>query len=116
MTAAPSLHLEQTASLSDETTDRIYKDSKSIASSFMSQQRSSLEAILRYLLGERNLEESLFWLTKRQESVDLESTQDLDLSSSDEEDEGLGRYGPNDYCLERSVQRPTTQSLWSTLG
>lgn len=103
MTAAPSLHLEQTASLSDETTDRIYKDSKSIASSFMSQQRSSLEAILRYLLGERNLEESLFWLTKRQESVDLESTQDLDLSSSDEEDEGLGRYvGDQNGSMEAS--------------
>lgn len=89
--AAPSFTLEQTASLSDEITDQIYMDAKSIASNFMSQQRNSLEAILRYLLGERNLEESLLWL-KKQESVDLESTQDLDLSSSDEEDEGLGRY------------------------
>lgn len=58
----------------------------------MSQQRHSLEAILRYLLGERNHEESLVWLKKHQDSVDVESTQDLDLSSSDEEDEGLGRY------------------------
>lgn len=90
--AAPSLTLEQTASLIDETTDQIYRDAKSIASSFMSQQRHSLEAILRYLLGERNLEESILWLKKHQESVDLESTQDLDLSSSDEEDESLGRY------------------------
>ena len=90
--AAPSLTLEQTASLSDEVTDQIYRDAKSVASSFMSQRGSSLEAILRYLLGERNLEESLLWLKKRQESVDLESTQDLDPSSSDEEDESLGRY------------------------
>ena len=58
----------------------------------MSHQRSSLEAMLRYLLGERNLEECLLWLKKRQESVDLESTQDLAVSSSDEEDESLGRY------------------------
>ena len=67
-------------------------DVESIASSFMSHRRYSLEVILRYLLGERNLEECLLWLKKRQESVDLESTQDLDLSSSDEEDESLGRF------------------------
>ena len=59
----------------------------------MSHQRSSLEAMLRYLLGERSLEECLLWLKKRQESVDLESTQELAVSSSDEEDESLGRYG-----------------------
>lgn len=69
----------------------------------MSQQRSSLEAILRYLLGERNLEESLLWLKKGQESVDPESPQDLDLSSSDEEDEGLGRYvGEHSESMEAS--------------
>ena len=92
VSAAPALTLEQTASLRDETTDQIYMEAGSIASSFMSHQRSSLEAMLQYLLGERNLEECLLWLKKRQESVDLESTQDLDLSSSDEEDESLGRY------------------------
>ena len=92
ISAAPTLTLEQTASLRNETTDQIYMEVRSIASNFMSHQRSSLEAILQYLLGERNLEECLLWLKKRQESVDLESTQGLDLSSSDEEDESLGRY------------------------
>lgn len=101
--AALSLTLERTASLSDETTDQIYMDAKLIASSFMSQQKSSLEAIVCYILGERNLEESLLWLKKRQESVDLESTQDLDLSSSDEEDEDLGRYaGEQTESMEAS--------------
>ena len=50
-----------------------------------------MDAILRYLLGEQTLEDSLLWLKKR-ENVDLDSTQDLDLSSSDEEDEGPGNY------------------------
>ena len=92
ISAAPALTLEQTAALRDDTTDQINMEARTIASSFMSHQRSSLEAMLQYLLGERNLEECLLWLKKRQESVDLESTQDLDLSSSDEEDESLGRY------------------------
>ena len=90
--AALSLSLEQTASLIDEKADQIFADVRSIASGFMSQQRYSLEAILRYLLGERNLEECLLWLNKRQESVDPDSAQDLDLSSSDEEDESLEQY------------------------
>ena len=67
-------------------------EAKSIASSFMSQQRNSLEAILRYLLGERSLKECLRLLDKPQESVDLESVQDMESSSSDEEDGGLGQY------------------------
>lgn len=101
--AAPSLTLEQTASLSDEIIDQIYSDAKSIASSFISQQRSSLEAMLRYLLGEQSLEESLLWLKKHQESADPESTQDLDSSSSDEEDEGLGKYaGEHRESMEES--------------
>ena len=100
--AAPFLNLEQTASLTDDITHQIYTDAETIASSFMSQQRSSLEAILRYLLGEQTLEESLLWLKKRQESVDLDSTQDLDLSSSDEE-EGLGGYaGAQNGSMEAS--------------
>ena len=78
-------------------------DAKSIALGFMSHQRSSLEAMLRYLLGERNLEDCLLWLKKRQQSVELESTKDLDLSSSDEEDESLGRYaGERDQSMETS--------------
>ena len=90
--AALSLSLEQTASLIDEKADQIYADVRSIASGFMLQQRNSLETILRYLLGERNLEECLLWLKKRQESVDPDSAQGLDSSSSDEEDESLEQY------------------------
>ena len=90
--AALSLSLEQTASLVDDKADQIYGDVRSIASGFMSQQRNSLEAILRYLLGEWNLEECLLWLKKRQESVDPDSAQGLDSSSSDEEDESLEPY------------------------
>lgn len=71
---------------------RIFSDIARITASFVSRQRSSLEPVLRYLLGEQSVEESLLWLRKRHESVDLDSTQDLDLSSSDEDEDALGRY------------------------
>ena len=89
--ATPSVSLEKVASISDGMVNKIDSDLAFITASFASRQRSSLEAILRYLLGEQTLEDSLLWLKKR-ESVDLDSTQDLDLSSSDEEDEVPGNY------------------------
>ena len=90
--ASPSFTFEKTASLSDETLSKIYVDIGLITASFVSRQRSSLEATLRYLLGEQTLEESLLLLKKR-ESVDLDSTRDLDSSSSDDDDEIVGNYG-----------------------
>ena len=89
--AGPSFAFEKTASLTDETLSKIYADIGLITASFVSRQRSSLEATLRYLLGEQTLEESLLWLKKR-ESVDLDSTRDLDSSSSDDDDEIVGNY------------------------
>lgn len=101
--AAPAVSLEKTASISDDTVDKIGSEISLITSSFSSRQRSSLEAILRYILGEQSLEESLLWLKKRQGSVDLDSTIDLDLSSSDEDDEALGKYtGPQAASMESS--------------
>ena len=90
--ASPTFFLEKTASLSDEALSKIYADIGLLTASFVSRQRSSLEATLRYLLGEQTLEESLLWLKKR-ESVDLDSTRDLDSSSSDDDDEIVGTYG-----------------------
>lgn len=100
--ASPTFSFEKTASLSDETLSKIYADIGLITASFVSRQRSSLEATLRYLLGEQTLEESLLWLKKR-ESMDLDSTRDLDSSSSDDDDEIVGKYGdPQANIMEAS--------------
>ena len=86
----PTILLDRTAALTDDTVNRMNCDISEITSGFLSRQRSSLEAILRYLLGEQSLEESLLWLKKHQQSVDLDSSIDIELSSSDEDDEVLG--------------------------
>ena len=58
---------------------------------FCSQQRNSFEAVLRFLLGEQSLEESLRWLKKSRSESDRGIGQGLS-SSSDDDDEALGRY------------------------
>lgn len=53
---------------------------QTLTEAYMSEQKNSLEAMLRYLLGETSLDESLTWLK-------LNLTQDLTYSSSDEDDD-----------------------------
>ena len=55
-------------------------DVQTLTEAYMSEQKNSLEAIFRYLLGEANLDESLTWLK-------LNLNQDLTYSSSDEDDD-----------------------------
>lgn len=102
-TAAPAINLEKTASVGNDTIKKISSEVEIIVASFASRQRSSLEAVLRYLLGERGLDESLQWLKKHRDSEGLDSVQDPAMSSSDEEDDDLGGcIGPQADGLETS--------------
>ena len=93
--AAPKISFEKTACLHDDIMTKLGADLATITEGFLSRQRSSLETVLRYILGEQNLEESLSWMIKAQGSFDPDSKIELDFSSSDEEDETLGKYvGP----------------------
>ena len=99
--APPLVTLEGTASIDEEIEMNLLTDIEVITSGFASRKRSSLEAVLRYLLGEHTAEASLMWLKKQQQSVHLDLTQDIDLSSSDEDDDALGQYlDPRASALE----------------
>lgn len=112
--AAPIVSLEKTASLSDDVVSRMNSEVSVITASFLSRQRGSLEAILRYILGEQTLEEILSSLKKRQESVDIDSTIELNISSSDDDDEAFEKDpGPRANDLESSdpmIVKPQAQN------
>ena len=88
--ATPQIQVEKTASVSDDTFKRIHVDLASIASGFLARQRSSLETLIRYLIGEQSLVECLQSLQKHRRSEDLPLIQNQASSSSDEDDEGIG--------------------------
>ena len=90
--ATPAFTVEKTASMSSEVHMKISSELKLVADAYLSRQRNSLEAILRYLLGEQNLDEILVWLNQRPNPIDLDLVQDPGLSSSDEDDDELGKY------------------------
>lgn len=112
--AAPIVSLEKTASLSDDVVSKMNSEISIITASFLSRQRNSLEAILRYILGEQILEEILSSLKKREESVDIDSTIELDISSSDDDDEALENdAGPRANDMESSdpmIAKPQAQN------
>ncbi len=85
--AAPKFEFEHTTLISDKSLTRLSIEVESIADTYLIQQKSSLEASLRYLLGEQSLEESLSWLQQRREGNDVDLVQDPSLSSSDEDDD-----------------------------
>ena len=91
LSAALKVQLERTTMMSQETCARISAEVWKIAEAYLAHQKSSLEACLRYLLGEQTLGESLIWLHKRRESNDLDTAPDANLSSSDDDDDELGR-------------------------
>ena len=91
ISTAPKFEFEHTTMMSDDAVARTSTELEKIANAYLMYQKSSLEATLRYLLGEQTLEESLNWLHQRRESNDLDIAHDSALSSSDEDDEQLGR-------------------------
>ncbi|KAI9875707.1 MAG: hypothetical protein M1830_003123 [Pleopsidium flavum] len=89
----PTLKIEKTSSISEETLRIIMTAVDIIARSYSSRKKGSLEAILRYLLGERSLEDSTVWPIDDQEPA----------SSSDEDDDEVGTFaGIQSQDLEMS--------------
>lgn len=88
----PVLTFEKTASLSDGTVSKLTADVQIITYAYVSRQKSCLEAILRYLLGEQSLEEITAWLTDNKGISTLNLTDDDAASSSDEDDDGVGKF------------------------
>src|SRR5207248_1959591 len=83
----PHFALEKTSSITDEIADRITEELRMIAEAHLSRRRGCLEAVVRYLLGERGLQDST--LFPEDDQVDNLGPPEAPLnddSSSDEDD------------------------------
>lgn len=78
--------VESTAGISDESVLQAISDLQLIAYAYQERQRHSLEAILRYLLGEQNCDDVLALLRAQPDQADFELDPHLELTSSDEDD------------------------------
>ena len=78
--------LEKTSTISDELLSRLSAEAQEISAVYQSRGQGCLKAIVRYLIGDRNLKESKAWLS---EQTSLNHRDEIEESSSDEED-GIG--------------------------
>lgn len=98
----PHFELDRTSSLPEERVDDLENDLGTIATGYLIHRRGCIEAILSYLLGERDLHESTDWL-KPLSDVAMEEQAE---SSSDDEDGLMGDYpttGSQNLDMEGSM-------------
>lgn len=82
----PTFTLVRTSLISEDIYQKIMGDVQQIATGFVGRKRGCLEAIICYLLGEINVEESTLWLTDAQDVDDI-VIDDLANESSSEDDD-----------------------------
>lgn len=87
--AAPALLIEKTSSISIVTFKRLTFGAQTITQAYANRGRGCLEAVICYLLGERDVEETTAWLSTELPS-NPDTPIDLDQDSSSDEDEGIG--------------------------
>ncbi|KAL8837852.1 MAG: hypothetical protein Q9170_002370 [Blastenia crenularia] len=88
--------MESTAGVSDETILQVLSDLQLIAYAYQERKRHSLEAILRYLIGEQSRDSTLAWLKAQPNQASFEVDQQMDFTSSDEDD-GDGQYATDQW-------------------
>ncbi|GAB7348104.1 hypothetical protein MBLNU459_g6127t2 [Dothideomycetes sp. NU459] len=86
--SCPRFELDRTSALPEERVADLESDLGTIATGYLIHRRGCIEAVLSYLLGERDLHESTDWLDPLREDVIEEAE-----SSSDDEDGLMGEYG-----------------------
>ncbi|EPS28437.1 hypothetical protein PDE_03383 [Penicillium oxalicum 114-2] len=89
-TAIPTFNFQKTAAVTDELSQKLRGDLRTIAETFMSKKRGCLEGAVRYLLGESSLEDSIAWiLGETGENVKSPVGGELEGESSDEDEVGM---------------------------
>ena len=109
-TAVPSFNIQKTSTVSDELTARIAAELRTIAETYMSRNRGCLEGVVRYLLGESSLEESIAWiLGEAGEMGKSPINGELEGESSDEDEVGLSHS--QDLGMGSELLRPVNANV-----
>ncbi|OXV11984.1 hypothetical protein Egran_00256 [Elaphomyces granulatus] len=104
--AVPIYNIQKTAAVTDQLSTKISTELQTISEIYLSRRRGCLEGVLRYLLGECNLEESIAWVYGRSTEAAKFIANDLGEESSDE-DEEVGQFRDQDSLgMSSELLRP----------
>ena len=106
----PLFTVQKTAAVTDELSSNISAELRTIAETYLSRKRGCLEGVVRYLLGESTLEESIAWiLGEAGETVKSPVNGELEGESSDEDEVGLSRS--QDLGMSSELLRPPNANV-----
>ncbi|EAW08864.1 Mtc5p [Aspergillus clavatus NRRL 1] len=123
----PTFSVQKTAAVTGQLADKIISELRTIAETYLSHKRGCLEGVVRYLLGESSLEESIAYiLGETAETVKSPINGELGGDESSDEDE-VGMSQSQELGMSSELLRPVNANvmvpvpkacgaLWATDG
>ena len=109
--SVPTFNIQKTAAVTDQLAARLVSDLRTIAETYLSRKRGCLEGVVRYLLGENTLEESIAWvLGETGETVKSPVNGELGGDDSSDEDE-VGLSHSQDLAMSSELLRPVNANV-----
>ncbi|KAL4805834.1 hypothetical protein BDV18DRAFT_13720 [Aspergillus unguis] len=109
--SVPTFSVQKTAAVSDQLTEKIIAELQTIAQTYLSHKRGCLEGVVRYLLGESNLEESIAWiLGETAETIKSPTNGHVGGDESSDEDE-VGLSQSQDLAMSSELIRPVNANV-----
>ncbi|KAI9370661.1 hypothetical protein BJX61DRAFT_80137 [Aspergillus egyptiacus] len=109
--SAPSFSVQKTTAVSDQLADKMIADLQTISETYRTHKRGCLEGVVRYLLGESSLEESISWiLGETAESVKSPINGQAGGEESSDEDE-VGLSQSQDLAMSSELIRPVNANV-----
>ncbi|RAH66807.1 Mtc5p [Aspergillus aculeatinus CBS 121060] len=107
----PIFNVQKTAAVTDELADKLVAETRKIADTYLTHKRGCLEGVLRYLLGESTLEESMAWISgETAETVKSPINGQLEGEESSDEDE-VGLSQSQDLGMSSELLRPVNANV-----
>ncbi|KAL2871531.1 Mtc5p [Aspergillus lucknowensis] len=109
--SAPSFSVQKTTAVNDHLASKIVAELQTISETYLAHKRGCLEGVVRYLLGESSLEESIAWiLGETAETVKSPTNGQLGGDESSDEDE-VGMSQSQDLAMSSELIRPVNANV-----
>ncbi|RDW72618.1 Mtc5p [Aspergillus mulundensis] len=109
--AVPTFSVQKTTAVSDELASKVIAELQTISETYLSHKRGCLEGVVRYLLGESSLEESIAWiLGETAEAIKSPTNGHVGGDESSDEDE-VGLSQSQDLAMSSELIRPVNANV-----
>ncbi|KAL2795963.1 hypothetical protein BJX66DRAFT_153600 [Aspergillus keveii] len=109
--SVPTFVVQKTTAVTDDLVNKIAAELQTISETYLSHKRGCLEGVVRYLLGESNLEESIAWiLGETAETVKSPTNGQVGGEESSDEDE-VGMSQSQDLAMSSELIRPVNANV-----